>query len=412
MAAAAVQIPPPPIVGFDKNANVFIAEIKVPNLPDAPGGGQVKNVPVFVLNSTEFINLQLYIQSGLKLPRSQDLFASTFPKAAFDTYLGKDPGLYDGLKSQLPVIHEHCSDFQGRTVGPMINIGGYISNFAEDAEGYHKKLVDGITVISSPHTKKGDPQVEDARASVRNALRKLISHSESTQAECVSLGQQLSQFKTVTGTDQRIIKELSKRFTDNIPSQTEREKTLNSMLMQTQIALKAIKDQAEATHNEAIEAGRDKWYYYVPYLGACILIYDRIRQRGLLNTLNDLNKRYKDEEAKGYNEEVQLTLAFSQVNSLSGALGDVEKTIQGAIDAVGKMQLAFSELASGFKRLGDRLRDVDGDIDETGMEARVGIEDLKGARDTWASVQVHAKTFQMYGVVLAANDNLLDAKSG
>ena len=97
MAAVAVEIPPPAIVGFNEKANVFIAEIEVPASttgPIAPAPKKDK-VPVFVLNSSDFVNLQLYLQSGLKLPSSTELFESTYPKAAFDQYLTKDPTLYD-----------------------------------------------------------------------------------------------------------------------------------------------------------------------------------------------------------------------------------------------------------------------------------------------------------------------------
>lgn len=94
MAAVAIPVQPE-IIGFDKQANVFIAEITVPASPDKPVKDEKKQVPVFILNSTDFIDLQLYLASGLKLPRSQDLFASQFPKNAFDTYLKTDPGLYD-----------------------------------------------------------------------------------------------------------------------------------------------------------------------------------------------------------------------------------------------------------------------------------------------------------------------------
>ena len=92
--------------------------------------------------------------------------------------------------------------------------------------------------------------------------------------------------------------------------------------------LTALRSQAEETHNAAIEKGKDKWYCtslvagirfslgsfdadYIPIIGACILIYDRIKQKGLLETLSDLNKKYNDERAKGEHDALQLTIAFS-----------------------------------------------------------------------------------------------------
>ena len=74
----------------------------------------------------------------------------------------------------------------------LFSLGGYISKFSEDAAEHHKEIVAGLDIITSPNNKKGDPAVDDAKATVRNNLRKLTRKAEDTQTECVKLGEELS----------------------------------------------------------------------------------------------------------------------------------------------------------------------------------------------------------------------------
>ena len=53
-----------------------------------------KETPIFVLNSSDFIALQLYLQAGLEVPATAELFESRYPNAAFEKYTKVDTGLY------------------------------------------------------------------------------------------------------------------------------------------------------------------------------------------------------------------------------------------------------------------------------------------------------------------------------
>lgn len=81
------------IKGLSASSNVFVAKIKIPD--DKSWSGATKEEPVFLLNNQDFIDLQLYINSALKLPGSTALFKSTYTKKSFDPYFGSDPSLYD-----------------------------------------------------------------------------------------------------------------------------------------------------------------------------------------------------------------------------------------------------------------------------------------------------------------------------
>lgn len=72
-------------------ANTFITVLAVKE--DTPAE-KPKQTPVFLLNSSDFIALQLYLQAGLELPATPELFESHYPKDAFDKYTKVDTGLY------------------------------------------------------------------------------------------------------------------------------------------------------------------------------------------------------------------------------------------------------------------------------------------------------------------------------
>ena len=78
--------------------------IRVTVTEDEKPTGEPQKTPVFVLNSSDFISLQLYLQAGLQLPSTAALFESRYPKDAFDKYMKIDTTLYDVSSFFLPVL--------------------------------------------------------------------------------------------------------------------------------------------------------------------------------------------------------------------------------------------------------------------------------------------------------------------
>lgn len=376
--------------------------IRVTVTEDEKPTGEPQKTPVFVLNSSDFISLQLYLQAGLQLPSTAALFESRYPKDAFDKYMKIDTTLYDGLKEQLVMTHGHCERFQGAVVGPMITTGGLVANFGNDADRLVTDILKGIDTITDPKVTSKDPAFDDAKTEIRSACRKVTHRADNLGKDCDKLVKELTSFRTQTESDKGTLEKLNERMTEAMPTKEEQDQEMRSLLKQAEDLYLATHAEIEKTHNEAIEAGEDHLYYYIPIVGTCILIYNLYKQGKLMEKIQDIKKTYLEVREKGKEDLAKVTQAFCTINHLTGDVDRILSTIDGAIKSVEKMSVAFSDISTAFSSIRDNITDVEGDIDETSLKERlVAKKDLERAGKLWAEVSVLAKVFQMHGGLLS-----------
>jgi len=89
--------PKPMVLNFNKSGQALITVIEVPN----DGLNEVdKEVSAFILNSTEFMDLQKYLEAGLALPSSGAIFTSIFSETYFKKMMPSDVGVYEVRKKR------------------------------------------------------------------------------------------------------------------------------------------------------------------------------------------------------------------------------------------------------------------------------------------------------------------------
>lgn len=96
--ATADVLRPQAIHGFNEKAYAFVNIVKIAvdnDTKDDSEDPKTKDVPVFILNSEDFIDLQLYLQASMKLPPTPEVFETVYTRKAFGQFLTKDPSLYD-----------------------------------------------------------------------------------------------------------------------------------------------------------------------------------------------------------------------------------------------------------------------------------------------------------------------------
>ncbi|KAJ2903884.1 hypothetical protein MKZ38_009170 [Zalerion maritima] len=382
MATADVLPPSDVLNGVSKSAHSFLTPIK-----SQDSGVDVNPTPekkpkrkeVFVLNSTSFIDLQMYVQAALRLPSSTEMFMNTYPESAFKDYFSSDKMLY------------------GAT--------GYIANFAEDAERYTADLVEALQVLITPGVTMDQPEAIHAKSTARSVLRKLGRYAKETNEECHSTVLRLQGFETQTRVDKNELSKLSARLEKVMPSENERNSTLKRILDEAKAMVSAAREAVAKEKEKFLDSRTKKWYHFIPIIGAIILIVDIVRSNGFLKTMRSLEKNYADARKNAKNEEVQLMQAYHQVDHLVDAFGDIESTIKDAIDAVNEMKTAFANLETDFSMIQRRLQDVDGDIDEDFMEDRVvALDDLRNAEEVWSRVYVLSKQFQDNGILMPSEE--------
>jgi len=92
MATAAVLSPSEanngPIKDLNEKAQTFlnVVPLDLKQDPDT-STGETKEVTTFILNSEDFINLQIYLQAGIKLPPTPAIFETIFPEASINKFI-------------------------------------------------------------------------------------------------------------------------------------------------------------------------------------------------------------------------------------------------------------------------------------------------------------------------------------
>ncbi|KAH6637823.1 hypothetical protein C7974DRAFT_411285 [Boeremia exigua] len=388
------------VKGNNAQARIFLVGVDTQKADAGPK--PIDPMAVFILNSKDFIDLQKYIQAATALPSSAALFEAEFPRSGMSKFLEEDPELYDAMKEALPRMHQRCANFQIETLEPMIVLGGRISNFAKSSGTYIDRIVGYLNKMGEPGVSKNSPAYSSAKRNADKHLDRLIAHAGEVGVQCGEVFDRLSAFKVKTTTEDKTdLDMICRRLRKIMPDEAAKNSRVQKLIDNAKTLVNQAKQMVDDQLNEAREKGKAKWYHYIPVIGTIILIVDRVKQNGLMNTLRELNDKYVLARKQSENQIEQITATSNQLDTLFSELKGVEDTIQNAMDAVGKMQKTFSKLQTMFEHIKKKLEGVNSDIDDEYIsDYIVQVEDLQDAAETWERVARLADVFQNTGLVL------------
>ncbi|RBR26040.1 uncharacterized protein FIESC28_01068 [Fusarium coffeatum] len=390
--------------GYDNAAKVFLL-----------GGDPKANIDkldpsdpanTFILNSEDFVNLQKYVRACTVLPSSEQLFEAEYSKENLKKFFDSDDTLYDYMKIVLPRMHKRANEFQIDTIEPMITLGGRIGNFAKDSGKYIETIVASLMIMGEPGMVRGSLKFDAAKRKVDTLLDRLTVHAKEVEDKCGEMFDKLSKYKTDTeNEDLKDILEIDRRLKKIIPDEEAKKSKVQKLIDEAKYLVDGARLMLEAEAEKAREAGRLKWYHYIPVVGTILLIVDIIKHRGLVNSLNELNEKYQLERKKGENAIESITAASHQLDSLTSEIKGVTDTINNALQAVGKMQKTFGALQTMFQDIKKKLTNVNSDVnDEMAFDYDLPMDDLKDSAETWKRVHILSQVFQSTGLVVDAKD--------
>ncbi|KAK7416608.1 hypothetical protein QQX98_005079 [Neonectria punicea] len=401
--------------GNDEAAKIFL----LGGDPDAETGKLDPNDPAitFILNSDDFVNLQKYVRACTALPSTEALFEAEFSRENLKKFFAEDDTLYEYMKQVLPRMHKRANDFQVDTIEPMITLGGRIGNFAKDSGNYIGTIVSSLMVMGEPGMVKGNLKFDAAKRRADTMLDRLTDHAKKVEVECGEMFKKLTKFKVDTETaDLKDIIEIERRLKKIIPNDEAKKSKVQRLIDDAKLLVTQAKDMLDAEVQKAREAGKIKWYHYIPVVGTIILIIDIVKHKGLINSLRELNDRFELAKKKGENAIETITAASHQLDSLTNDIKGVTDTIDNAIKSVGKMQATFGNLQTMFMDIKQKLGYITSDVnDEFISDYVVPLEDLKDAAETWKRVYALSRIFQSTGLVQDAKDapgHGVDEKTG
>ncbi|KAA8895728.1 hypothetical protein FN846DRAFT_317443 [Sphaerosporella brunnea] len=388
------------IQGLDRHAGPFVGTLRFSSKGE-DGTTTQKEVDVFVLNSQEFIDLQTYLTAAINLPESAQRFEFECSREAFERFVPKDKELYDYLKEYLPPIQQHCFGFKSMTVGPMVNLGGAIANFSEQAAEKYGELHDNLKIVGDRKKRIEDDDVQEAIQECRAILRNIQRDATKKSDECTPIVNQLAAFKAQTEKDQTGLSSAYTRFKAAVPDKNSLGETLKKYIDETRAALDGVAEETQEARAEAEEAGRRKWYWYMPVTGVVFFIIDTVKFKATAGTMKSLKARYENSRPEGEKTQAEMLQVFHKVERLKDLVDWAAEAIDKAIEALENLQAAFSSLKTDLEKLSDRIGNIEGNFSEEYINERVvGLKDLEKAKKTWENVQELAEIFQRNGMIL------------
>ncbi|KAF2820946.1 hypothetical protein CC86DRAFT_459184 [Ophiobolus disseminans] len=380
-------------------------------VPDAgTAAPETVNKEYFVLNTQAFIDLQLYLKAGLRLPGTRARFDLEFPRKMFENYKdSKQPVLYDLMCDTLVDIQNHCFDFQNNTLNPMISLAGYISNYAETAGKRSVELLVQMKIIQDGASNLDDPKVKQAVDVAIEICLELSDEAKKSNQKCAAFVKQLGQFNTTTGIDKDRLNELNDRQSIVLPSTAQLNADLRKAMDTARDQLNALARTENQQRDKAKANSGVRWYYAVPWIGWGIAIADTVKKADAENAVRSAQKQYQDVvNAAGANLATAISFR-ERCKNLTDQIKDVQTYIQKAQSALTSMSGAFSTLETDLDDIASKLDKVKNYV-SAGSETRtrMAFDRLREAGDKWTKVAFLAKDFQTNGLVMEANIRVQD----
>ncbi|RPA75393.1 hypothetical protein BJ508DRAFT_243285 [Ascobolus immersus RN42] len=380
----------------------------------------------FVLNSTSFVNLQIYVQTALKLPRTKEQFVSVYPDKLFKKYTDKDkhtPALYEAMKETLVAVSSHSYDFQNNTLSTMITLGmlyaGYISNYAATATKEAKALEELLPIILDDTDKYDETKVKAAVDQAAGIVFDLSDVARKTSEKCLAVKKEFSKFKTDTELDKTALVEVFERMNKVFPTPEDMTQEAGDLAAKFQKQLIKIKKNQEKANKRAEASSGVKWYHFIPppIIGISIAISDIKSYVDASKEESILRSQYDALLAEA-GDELALTLAMNgKITQFTILLSVSHKILQIQLEPCPmtdeKFLEQFSMLATNLDDLGNSLDAFQTNVKRPSpVRRKRALDHMREAAIKWEVISDTARVFQRNGLVMRFEIDQFEKTSG
>ncbi|KAH6649383.1 hypothetical protein F5144DRAFT_481067 [Chaetomium tenue] len=327
--------------------------------------------PSFTLDGEHFTQLQFYNHSAFFIPKSPEIFHSTYPFANFKKWLSEND--YKTMVTVLTDINRHCEVFQARGISPMIDLGMFapapkrahkIVAFAGDAAVNIESLKEQLEIICEPSNRLDSPEAKTAREDAKQTLRILHSGSIDVKDECNEIITVTSQFDAETTQDEEALAALIAKLDVVLPPRMFEEAVFEKLRI-TRAQLSTLSER----HKCAIQRDRDlkadlREMADSPRFLDVALSYQFTKTQTAQSMLEDCGytATYNQLVAYGNSQKLELVKSIDNVRGVSWSIRNIGKYIKDAHMSLKNIMNGMNQLEANAGMLVRKLDNLSGQV--------------------------------------------------
>ncbi|KAK6523184.1 hypothetical protein TWF694_006078 [Orbilia ellipsospora] len=311
----------------------------------------------FILESTYFVNLRVYLVSGMALPSTESSFNTSYPKKSFENYTDmkeKDPEIYERMRGDLLQVNKNCTDFNTKTAQNMLNLGGFIANYAETAAKNIGTINQQLSIILKEGMTPRSPELLVAVATIKAMIVDTMDQAVRTEGKCEAMAEALRNFKEITKCDKKVLERMFEDLNNITTVSLEKRK------QEQKKKLDDSKKEIQQKHNPGFDGAlsRGRWYMYAGQLtGGIIFATDIALSKREADRIAQEAKEACEKLEKEFNDEQSKTVAaYNVIGRLCDLVKGITEEIKEAIGALEEMQGAFSSMFTTLDMFKSKLK--------------------------------------------------------
>ncbi|RUS33008.1 hypothetical protein BC938DRAFT_473518 [Jimgerdemannia flammicorona] len=365
----------------------------------------------FVFHNQDMYNIQKYtIYGASRVPETESKFKDAFGVSPSEWQEDPNQLLHSTLTTYRN-INAHCADFQNQTLGLIADLAGQVANHGTVAQGLYTEI---IKIAIEIHNIEGninqDPnETAEAKATRKNGLiddvkafvKLQLTFVDPTINSIAGCATRLAEFKTATAKDGAEVEGLSAKVKS---AYGDEQKIIDDFKeLSKNLTLEINRCQTEYD-GDCIMAETTPAYLAVPIFGwIAAPIVAGIYGAKAVQALKDRNA--KQDELKQETEKKDKALHFVQTyEHVTTSLGDTHKSIDKAVECLGRVQGSWSQLKTDLEGIQNLLN-----VDLKPGMATVWYTTMPMEQAKWAKVATAASAYQLVAFVATPTEEEVKA---
>lgn len=350
-----------------------------------PGSLATPNEKRSVVSTPDLIAIQVFVDSGKRLPTTAAQFRS------FTNFTGAFTAPLPDLINEYVTLNQQALDWEGNIYPAIVGLADDIFHYSQRVDTFYPPLIE----ISDKWSGGDTPTTADMNRYIAllTALAK-VADTKATTANTVNL--MVKAFAKKLSDDDIVLK----RLKDDLDKVFSDQGTIITQ------ALKDIKDDSDALdaanadyHRDVVVAATTPTYAWVPYVGlitAAIFagVYGDLAVKAL-NKIKELTA-LKDTADAAQQAALLVQADYSRV---SDGVNKIIDKVTNAADAIAKIEGVWSAIASDVSEIVKTLKEAD--INNPDNLPILASDELKLALTEWQDVGQKADQFRAVAFIQA-----------
>lgn len=348
------------------------------------GDGQDK----FLLQNKEWLKLQRYILSALKVPTTWESLSIRI--GSLDLNDEEMKNRVKGLLDRYVIVHENVSKWHTKTFPASVDLANDVVHYARASKTYFGALNKPLEMLMD------NEDDERAKKTLKGIVGKLLKDAKKYADKADDVSKEIDDFHNKSTEDEVRLKELDNLYQSQYGKGSKNETDLLAKIAETR---KLISDLNDKYDKDVVIAATTPTYAWVPVAGiiaagvvAGIFGAEAV---AILKQIKTLDEELDKLEADAKRNSKMMLLSREAHENVSTIL----PLLQEALPVIAKIRGIWAAMGSDLQNI---VRIIDEDIGQ----AIVWIKDLgiESAIEQWEAVGVMADKYRQSAFVVLQDD--------